>query len=176
MGTTLPVRLEATIVDELNVVAETSAYALVDPSASFSDVLTVFNSWLADLDACTDGQILAAELEVTPSLPEGLKSAAVGGSRCEQTGVLDFLATGDTHKWGFPIPALANNANVISAGKVVISAGKPVNTFFSLLLGGGSAALTWTNATQQALASLSSAFLSFRQHNRQMARYTYERA
>src|ERR1039458_5840652 len=97
MAKTLQIRLEATILDELLVTAETSVYALVDPSAAFSDVISTLNTWLADLDACTDGQIIGVELEVMPALPGGLKGAPVAGSRVEQTGVLTFSATGTTH-------------------------------------------------------------------------------
>src|ERR1035437_1540176 len=99
MALTLPIRLEATILDELNIQAETSVYALIDPSASFTTVLAQLNAWLADLDACTDGQIIGAELEVLPALPGGLKGSPVALSRVEQTGVIAFSATGDPHQW-----------------------------------------------------------------------------
>jgi hypothetical protein len=174
MAKTLAVRLEATILDELNVQATASVYALVDPSALFSDVLSSLNTWLADLDACTDGQIISTELEVLPALPGGLKSAPVTGSRVEQTGVLDFTSTGDTHAWGFAIPAISNSATVISGGHIVITSGQPVNTLFSLLVGGGTAVLEWTNATSQALAAFANCFLSIRQYRKQLARATFE--
>jgi hypothetical protein len=48
MALTLTVRMEATIIDEMDVQAETSVYALVDPTTSFNTIITQFNTWLAD--------------------------------------------------------------------------------------------------------------------------------
>src|ERR1035437_5605131 len=140
MALTLAVRLEATIIDELGVQAETSVYALIDPTASFTTVLTQLNAWLADLDACTDGQIIGAELEVLPALPGGLKSAPVALSRVEQTGLLAFDASGDIHQWATAIPALSNSGTVISGGKIVVTPGAPAQALATLLAGGGTAA------------------------------------
>src|ERR1035437_3178640 len=103
MALTLPIRLEATILDELNVQAETSVYALIDPTASFTTILAQLTAWLADLDACTDGQIIGAELEVLPALPGGLKGAPVALSRVEQTGMIAFTAAGGAHNWAASI-------------------------------------------------------------------------
>jgi len=175
MALTLAVRMEATILDELNIQAETSVYALVDPTASFATIITQFNTWLADLDACTDGQIIGAELEVLPALPGGLKTAPVALSRVEQTGILAFTASGDTHEWATAVPALSNSPTVISAGKVVVTLGSPVQVLAALLAGGGTAALEWTNAVNQALTAATSALLSFRRYSHQMVQETYER-
>lgn len=174
MANTLFVRMEATVLDAMNVQAETSAYALVDPTASFDDILTTMNTWLADLDACTDGQIIAAELEVLPLLPGGLKASPVSGSRVEQVGILQFTATGNTHVWSTAIPALAS-AQVV-AGKPVTTEGSPLDVLADLLESGGTAVLTWTNNVSQALLVAVSALLSFRRSGRDLARDTYERA
>lgn len=175
MALTLAVRMEATVVDELGVQAETSVYALVDPTASFSTVLTELNDWLADLDACTDGQIIGAELEVLPALPGGLKTAPVALSRVEQTGMLAFSAEGDSHQWATAIPALSNDPTVISGGKIVVTPGAPAQVLAALLAGGGTAALAWTNAVNQALTAATSALISFRKYSHQMVQETYER-
>lgn len=175
MALTLAVRMEATIVDELGVQAETSVYALVDPTTSFTTILTQFNTWLADLDACTDGQIIGSELEVLPALPGGLKAAPVAGSRVEQTGVLAFTAAGDTHQWATAIPALSNGPTVISGGKIVVTPGAPAEVLAALLAGGGTAVLAWTNAVNQAITAATSALISFRKYSHQMVQETYER-
>ena len=175
MATTLSVRMEATIIDELGVQARTNVYALVDPGASFTDIITVYNTWLANLDACTDGQIVRGELVVTPDLPGGLKSAPVTGSRVEQTGMIAFRANSTTHQWATAIPALSSSPTVISAGKIVLDDGDPIPVYVLLLLEGGTASLVWTNATSQALTYFSNALLSFRRYNYQLARETYER-
>ena len=176
MAKTLIVRLEATILDDLNCKAISSAYALVDPTASFADVLSVQNTWLADLDACTDGQIISTELEVVPALPDGLKGAPVAGSRVEQTGIMNFNATGDSHLWGFEVPSISNDATVLASGHIVLTTGHPPYVLFTLLAGGGTAALQWTNATSQALSAFANALVGFRSSNRQLARKSYERA
>jgi hypothetical protein len=175
MALTLPIRLEATILDELNVQAETSVYALIDPTASFTTILAQLNAWLADLDACTDGQIIDAELEVLPALPGGIKSAPVALSRVEQTGLLAFDAAGDIHQFATAIPALSNGATVISDGKIVVTTGAPAQVLAALLASGGTAALAWTNAVNQALTAATSALISFRRYSHQMEQSTYER-
>ena len=175
MALTLAVRMEATIVDELGVQAETSVYALIDPSASFSTILTQLNSWLADLDGCTDGQIIGAELEVLPALPAGLKVAPATGSRVEQTGLLAFDAAGDTHQWATAIPALSNSPTVVSGGKIIVTPGAPAQVLAALLAGGGTAQLAWTNSASQALTAATSALISFRKYSHQMVQETYER-
>lgn len=174
MSLTLAVRLTATIADALDVEARCSAYAVVDPDASFNAVIATLNTWLTDLDACTDGQIIATALEVIPDLPEGLKSAAAAPSRVEQTGILDYSAAGDLHLWGFAIPAISNSDTVTHAGRIVLTDGSPVKTLSDLLTSGGTAVLAWTNATSQALTAWRDALLCFRQHSRQLARATYE--
>jgi len=176
MATTLAIRIQARIIDSMNVEAVSTAYALVDPSASFDAVASQFNTFLVNLDAMTDGQIIAASYTVLPALPDGLKSAPATGSRAEQTGVLNFNAAGDSHLWGFAIPALSNSTDVVVAGRIVLDSGKPANTLYTLLAGGGTAILQWTNATSQALSAFKDALISFRQHNQQLARNTYERA
>jgi hypothetical protein len=175
MALTLAVRMEATILDELDIQAETSVYALVDPTASFDTILGQFNAWLADLDACTDGQIIEARLDVLPALPGGLKTGPVALSRVEQTGILAFDAAGDTHKWATAIPALSNSPTVIEAGKVVTTVGSPAQVLAALLAGGGTAALAWTNAVNQAITAATSALISFRRYSHQMVEETYER-
>jgi hypothetical protein len=175
MALTLAVRMEATILDELDIQAETSVYALVDPTTSFDTIIAQFNIWLADLDACTDGQIIGAELEVLPALPGGLKSAPVALSRVEQTGMLAFNAGGDPHQWATAIPALSNDVTVTDMGKIVTTVGSPAQILAALLAGGGTAALAWTNAVGQALTAATSALISFRHYNHQMVENTYER-
>lgn len=175
MALTLAVRMEATIIDEMDVQAETSVYTLVDPATSFDTIITQFNTWLTDLDACTDGQIIGAELEVLPALPGGLKTAPVALSRVEQTGILAFDASGDTHQWATPIPALSNSPTVISGGRIVTTPGSPAAILAALLAGGGTADLEWTNDASQALTSATSALISFRRYPHQLEQITYER-
>jgi hypothetical protein len=175
MALTLAVRMEATINDEKDVQAEPSVYAMVDPTASFDTIITQFNAWLADLDACTDGQIIGAELEVLPALPGGLKTAPVALSRVEQTGILAFDAAGDTHQWATAIPALSNGITVTDMGKIDTTPGSPAATLAGHLAGGGTADLAWANADSQALRAATSALISFRHYPHQLEQVSYER-
>jgi len=156
--------------------ALSQVYGLVDPTQSFNSVITTFDTWLADMDACTDGQIIAAGIHLSPSLPGGLKSSATSASRVEQTGVLNFSATGTTHRFGVAIPALSNSGTVISAGKIVTTEAGPIDTLEDLLVGGGTASLQWTNDNSQALVALLDTLISFRKRGHKLSLETYERA
>jgi len=174
MALTLPVRLMARIIDEKAVEARSYAYALIDPSSSFTAVLAFLTSWLTDLDACTDGQIVEGTITAVPALPGGLKGSPVAGSRVEQTGILNFTATGTTHVWAETIPALSNGATVQSLGKIILTPGDPVPVLAALMLT-GSGIFEYTNNNQQLLVSLKDCLISFRQYNRQLATTSYER-
>lgn len=173
MAFTLPVYLSARIVDGLQIEARTTAYALIDPTASWSDVLSFLTDWLTKLDACTDGQIVGGTITAVPALPGGLKGAPVDTSRVEQTGIINFSATGTTHRWAEIIPALSDGGTVTSSGKIVLTSGAPVPNLIGVLLG-GSGLLEWTNSNQQVLSAFKDSLISFRQHNRQLAVATYE--
>lgn len=176
MAKTLAARLEAVILDEQEIEAKAIVYALIDPSAAFSDVISTLDTWLADLDACTDGQITSSRLELLPALPGGLKAAPAAGSRVEQTGDLSFNDVTGAHLNTFLVPALSNDPGVISGGRIVLTSGSPAANLRDLLAGGGTAALEWSNAWQQALTTFASALISFREHRVQLGRATYERA
>lgn len=173
MATTLTARFVAKIVDEQQIEALTTSYVLVDPSSTQSDIETLWQDWLSALDVCTDGQIIDSWYTVSPALPGGIKTAAVAGSRVEQTGLLNFVATGSTQRAATAIPALSNGSTVISGGKIVLTAGDPVPVFISLLLT-GAALLEYTNDVGQALVSLRDTLISFRLYNRQLAAASYE--
>lgn len=174
MAVSLPVRLTALIVDELDVQAYAYAYALIDPGATYTAVDAFLTSWLEAVDALTDGQILQGSITALPALPGGLKSAPVSGSRVEQNGILNFLATGTTYRWGEMLPALSNGSSVISGGKIVLTGGDPAANMIALLLG-GSSIFEWTNANSQALASFKDSSISFRNYQRQTTWATLER-
>jgi len=172
MANTLTVRFRAFFQDELNIIAECVAYALVDPDASFSAIQTVLNTWLATVDTVSGAQIIASEIEVLQGLPAGLKIAPVAGSRAEQTGLFDFTNADDQHVWAFAVPAIADS--LVVSGKIDLTAGQPAQLLAAYLVSGGTAALTWTNPWSQVLTSFASALLSFRQYRHQMARLSFE--
>ena len=173
MSLTLAARFVAKIADEQAIEALTTSYVILDPTATQADITTLWQDWLTDLDACTDGQIIASWYTVSPALPGGLKSAPVTGSRVEQTGLLNFTATGSAQRYATAIPALSNGPTVVSGGKIVLTSGDPIPLFITLLLT-GAALLQYTNDVQQSLVSLRDTLITFRLHNRQLAAASYE--
>ena len=173
MATTLAARFTAKIVDEQAIEALCTSYTLLDPTATQGDIITLWQDWLAALDACTDGQIIDATYTVVPALPSGLKSAAVAGSRVEQTGVLNFVATGSTQRAALGIPALSNGATVTSGGRIVLTPGDPIPLLITLLLT-GAALLEYTNEVSQSFVSLKDTLITFRLYNKQLAAASYE--
>lgn len=173
MAATLPVRLSARIVDGMGIEAFTTAYALVDPATTFTAALAFLNDWLAALDACTDGQIISGTITAVPALPGGLKSAATSGSRVEQTGILNFAASGSSHRWAEIIPALSDSSSVIAGGRIVLTSGHPVPALNAVLLG-GSSSFEWTNSNSQVLTSFKDSLISFRKRHRALAGATLE--
>jgi len=173
MALTLPIRMSCWIVDEGQVEARATAYALVDPTASLDDINAFLNSWILAIEACTDGQIISADMTALPPLPDGLKSAPVSGSKVEQTGIVNFLATGSTHRFAALIPALSDGGTVISGGKIVMTGGAPVPTLVGVLLG-GTAPLVWSNSNSQPLASLKDTLITFREYRRQLSVASFE--
>src|SRR5579875_1594654 len=101
------VRISYSIQDELNVSAVATAYAYVDSGQTIADLNTPVLALGAQLDAITAGKIVAVSVGLAPALPDGIKSAAAAGSRCGDTGVLDFTAGPALRVWGYAIPALA---------------------------------------------------------------------
>jgi hypothetical protein len=174
MATTLVTVVTATIVDEQNVQAKAQAYCLVNPTAPCTDFASLINEWITELDACIDGQITNVEVAMYPALPEGIKSSPAAGSRVEQTGVLMFSATGDTHNSAMMIPSVSNSSTVTGGGKLVLTPGAPISEYVTLLTAGSTADLEWTNANSQALVALTSSLISFREYREQLGRRSRE--
>ena len=167
--------VSATVVDSWGTEASAPAYALVDPTQTVAEAIAEAQAYVKALDAVTDGRVTKMHMQFVPALPTGLKALAVAtGAKVEQTGMLSFNSTGDTHKWSTAIPALSNSPTVVSGGKIVLTAGSPAQVLAALLAGGGTAALAWTNATSQAIASFASALISFRRYRRQVVEASYE--
>jgi len=173
MALTQFIRVSATIVDANNVQAIATCYAMVDPSSSITAITAFYDTWLSNLDALVDGQIIAASWTVLPGLPGGLKSSPVAGSSCMGTGILNFMATGSINRWGFAIPALSKGSTVQSGGKFVITNPSPGYTMYTFLLATGTT-LEWSNAAAQTLSSFTESLLSFRKYSKQLAGLSVE--
>lgn len=173
---TVAVRMTARFVDELSVEAWCNSYALVDPASTITDILSALQSWVADVDALSDGQVTDCWIQVIAALPGGVKTAPNSGSRVGQTALLNFHATGTPRRWAEAVPALANSQTQTSAGRTTIiqTPGSPAKNLIDLLLTTGSSIIEWTNANDQPLVSFTDSSISFRKYTRQLAVSTFE--
>lgn len=135
----------ASVVDSLSVRKSVDAFINIVDTTTLAVLAGDCGTWLTDLDAITDGQIVGAQIIIKPALPGGLKSAAATGSYNARTGQLSFSATGTTKLWGEAIPALA--ASAIVNGKVPNTGS--MATYTALV-----AAAPFTNPDNQTLTAL----------------------
>ena len=161
----------ATIEDGLGTKGTAVAYLAPVDTTTLAALTADLATWLADLDAVTDGVIIANRVEFTPPLPGGLgtkggKGAAYTASRIEQTGLLNLSNATTAHRFGFAIPAVTDAA--IADGKLDLT-NAAIAEMIGLLTG-----CTYTNTAAQALVSLIDAVLSFRKRRRQLGRSSFE--
>ena len=161
----------ATVKDGLGTKGTAVAYLAPVDSTTLATLVTDLATWLADLDAVTDGVIIGNRIELTPALPGGLgtvggKGAAFVASRIEQTGILNLSNATTQHRSGFAIPAVIDAA--IVSGKLDLT-NAAIAAMIALLTGG-----TYTNSAAQALVALIDAVLSFRRKQRQLGRSSFE--
>jgi hypothetical protein len=170
MGYTQFARYSISIVDELGTEASGTYYAMLDPSQTITAALAAWTSLATAVDAVIGAQITKGRVDLITLPPGGAKAAPVAGSRVEQTGLFNFVATGTTHRFGSDTPGFADTK--ISAGKVNL-ADADVQALITLLTT-VITVLTWCNEHQQALATLKDAILSFRKRRRQLSRTSFE--
>lgn len=175
----MPVRFSATIVDQLGVEAVATVYAMVDPTAAITEIDAYWDEWVTKLDACIDGQITASNWRVLPALPGGIKTSPVALSRCTQTGVLNFLATGDdAHRWGVDLPALSNSTSVIhfvsGRPQINLTPGNPVPVLIALLTSTGSSVLEFSSDAEWQPLTFKDSLISFRKRGEQVPRRSYQ--
>jgi len=135
----------ATVQDSLGVKKSTDVYLDIVDTTTLAALSAMAGTWLTDLDAITDGEIVSTQVIVKPALPGGLKGAAAAGSLAAKTAQITFSATGTPKLWGQAVPAVA--ASAISNGKIPNTGS--MGTYTALLLGGN-----YTNPDNQALAAL----------------------
>lgn len=165
--------VSATIVDELGIEASAPFYALLDSGQTLAAIMADVNAFWAALDLCTDGHMRKVKLEIVPALPTGVKTAAVAGSRVEQTGLLGFSATGTTKRYSGAIPALSNTTSVFNAGKIVLVTSDPVGALITILTTVATA-IAWLNDHGQEISAFVDALVSFRKKRKQLQRSSFE--
>lgn len=162
---TVPLHFSCTVQDGLGVKRSTDVYLAPPDTTTLAGVAAAMATWLSDLDACSDGAIVANQIRIVPALPGGLK-AATGAtwsrSRNMLPGVIRFSATGTSHAWSSVVPALANA--VIVAGKPDIH-GATLGTYITLLT---NASNGYTDEKNQQLIALESGIIGERKSRKQL--------
>lgn len=163
MANTLPVRMTATIIDELGVEADCTVYALVDPTATIGYVLSTWSILLSSIDGVTAGRIVRSQFCALPALP-ALKGVPADGSRVQQTGLLTVTGTATTRRDSVAVPALSNT--LIADGAIVTATG-PVASLIRLLQTGG-ASLEPTTSDWDGPLTFKDSLITFREYNQQL--------
>jgi len=167
---TVPGQLSVKIKDALGVETSMSTLHDVTTTDTVADLQTWAAAYLPKLDAITDGQITAATIAVTLTLPGSLKDAPAAHSEVEKTGLFNFGQTGLPYKYGIDVPAISDN--VIVNGKIDLT-NSDITDWISLLT-------TLTNGIQAiskafvVLTGLLDALISFRKHRRAESRRSFE--
>ena len=170
--------VSATVVDSWGTEASAPAYALVDPTQTVAEAIAEAQAYVKALDAVTDGRITKMHVQFVPSLPTGLKAAALAtGAKVEQTGLINFSAAGTSKRYGLAIPAVADSqltGDRIDAG-VFGTASTGMDAFLALLTGVATA-IAWANEHSQQIIAVRDAIVSFRKKRRQLGRSSLETA
>jgi hypothetical protein len=167
--------VSATIVDKWGTEKSVAAYAAAATTATIAQVLADAQAYYTALDAVTDGYIKRVKLSLEPVVGTGgitgLKTGAVAtGATVEQTGLLNFSASGTTKRWGLDIPAVSDS--VMTSDRLTLTAGA-IPTLVTLLKSVGTA-LTWCNDHSQDIVALIDALVSFRKSRKQLQRSSFE--
>ena len=166
-------RFSATIRDEWGREAPTSQQVFVSDTSDLATVDSEFITWFQALDACTDGQIVRADWANDGFTLAGIKTAAVAGSRIEQTGLLGFSAQGSDKRFSFALPALSNVPTVRVGDRIVLTGGDPVALLIALLTT-ATADLAYCNGHVQTINAFKDALVVTRKHRKQLQRSSFE--
>jgi hypothetical protein len=142
----------------------TQAYYEIDDSITLGTLLGHLSAWGADIKAVSDATLTQVSLSaidktftVTPK---------TGGAPIEQTGLLNFIATGSTRRWALAIPAFSNSKMV---GDRIDLTNGAVTTLLGDMTGGA-----FTNDHYQAITTFAGALVSFRKKRKQLQRSSFE--
>lgn len=155
------------IVDELGVRANSEFYINPSSGATLDELIADAQALATAVDATLDARVEKITIGM-PLTPSSVKSAPAGGSRVEQTAVINFTNGDNTRKWAAHLPGVKNAA--ISGGKLNLtySALKAVIDLVQAAATSG----TWANFTWSTLVGVADGFLAFRKHRRQVDHMT----
>lgn len=155
----LEVQYRGELLDGLGVHGEVISYLALPDTATLAQTASALGVWCAAVDGCVDGAFSTATATIVPALPGGLKGATGStwqASRMQQTGIIDFSATGTDRRYGQALPSFTNAA--IVGGQFDLG-NAAVQALINLLLNPTG---FFTNPQQQSLVAALDALLSFR--------------
>jgi len=83
-----------------------------------SDIQDIVNTGAVALDACIDGKIISAQVQIGLDLPAGLKADAVDGNRVREGVLLDYTADDTSYRQSFYVPSWENDGFVADSDDV----------------------------------------------------------
>lgn len=177
MANTQPALISFSLEDELGTKASVAFPCLLDPAMTITQLNAALAAEATAIDAIVGAAVIGASVAVqaTPAqlAAATAKDTPAAGSRVEQTGVFDLKNATTTRLFGIAVPGLSDD--VIVAGAIDLTEDGPVDVWLDLIETAGSASVPQiTNSAQQAVTTLSDAFLSFRKRRKQLARSSRE--
>jgi len=155
----VPVEYNGLVLDGQQTTALVTSNLNLPDSSTLAQVVAAQGVWAQAVDGVLDAAFTGVYAVVNPPLPGGLKAATGAtwmASLVENTGIIDFSATGTSRRWGQALPgfkmALVVNGKVDVANAAIVALvdllTNPTGIF--------------TNADQQSLEAALDALLSFR--------------
>lgn len=144
-------------------------YVDADDAQTLAQAVTAWGTWVGQIDAVSDCQIVGGHITITPTLPGGIKGSP-GTNKWEAGAVFNWQQTGSTKKAGFFIPGL--KAAAISGGKVLLTQTDVAALLTAVLaatLGG-----SYASPTFNILSGFRDVFLAYRKRRKQLRSYSYE--
>jgi hypothetical protein len=158
----LQVQYRGEVQDGIGTHANVISYLLLPDTATLAQTASALGVWTRAVDGCVDGIFTSVGAVILPALPAGLKAGTGAtwlASRVQQTGIIDFSATGTSRRYGQALPSFSSAA--IVGGQFDLS-NAAVQALIALLLNPTG---FFTNTQQQVLEAALDALLSFRKHS-----------
>ena len=163
---TVQMVFSAHVVDDNGRSRSTQAYYSRADTATLADIINALEGFGSGVQNISDGLVdrLSASIIDTAWVPTAVNS---GGAPIEQTGVLNFNATGSPRRWGLAIPAYSNQR--LTGDRIDLGDADVALTIAVLTSG------NYTNDHYQTLTTFADALVSFRRDRKQLQRASFER-
>src|ERR1035437_4243898 len=141
------------------------AYYSIDDGITVATLLGHLEGFGSGIQNISDGLVKSLSVSIADRawVPTAVNN---GGAPIEQTGVLNFNATGSPRRWGLAIPAISNHRLI---GDHINLPNEDVAILIAILTGGN-----YTNDHGQALTTFADAIVSFRRDRKQLQRASFE--